>query len=152
VTADLVAFLNARLDEDEEMARRWSTDEHRWQHVGRRCLTYDNGYREEVAAIDVSNQPALWWERIYIKRDIDGLAAHIARHDPARVLADVQAKRAILAMHEPGLEPVGDDEEWVCQTCNWPTGGPDGGCKTVLLLANAYADHPDFDPKWKLDN
>lgn len=81
----------------------------------------------------------------------DAEAAFLDRWDPARVLADIAAKRAILALHEPGLELVGDDEEWTCVTCGWPTASPNGGCKTVLLLAQPYADRPDFDPSWRTD-
>ena len=57
-------------------------------------------------------------------------------HDPARVLAECEAKRRIVEIHqdwpvliqtEPTLEPA-DPED----------------------LAQPYADHPDFDPAWRL--
>ncbi len=51
------------------------------------------------------------------------VAEHIARHDPARVLADVAAKRRI-------VESMGDD--WVVRT-----------------LATAYSSHPDYDKAWR---
>ncbi|MFF2077175.1 DUF6221 family protein [Kitasatospora sp. NPDC058162] len=63
-------------------------------------------------------------------------ATHIARHDPARVLREVAAKRRILARHAPG--PAG-----ACRhdRNRWP-------CADVRDLLPPYADHPDFHPRW----
>lgn len=78
--------------------------------------------------------------------------AHIVRHDPARVLADCMAKRAIVELHEPGLELVGIDdsgeEEWRCPECGLPLFDGRTGCRTLRLLASPFVDHPDFDPAW----
>lgn len=53
-------------------------------------------------------------------------AAHIALHDPARVLAECAAKRAIIA----AAMDIGDD----------------GRYSAVLRqLATVYADHPDYE-------
>jgi hypothetical protein len=64
-------------------------------------------------------------------------ATHIARHDPARVLAWCAAMRAI-------VERLG-----------WPYDWPISGAMNELeedvlrLLAQIWADHPDFDPSWR---
>ncbi|SDY89990.1 hypothetical protein SAMN05444365_10460 [Micromonospora pattaloongensis] len=54
---------------------------------------------------------------------------HVARHDPARVLRDVRAKRALLELIEatpsPYAEPI------------------------MRQLALPYADHPDFRREWQ---
>jgi hypothetical protein len=94
---------------------------------------------------------------------------------PARVLAECAAKRAIIEAHRPAVEIV----EWfddatgtgtapVCPSCrpkdptdwNPPMGmagvRPDGfvpsytlaPCPTLRSLAAVYADHPGYDPAW----
>jgi len=124
---DLVAFLRARLDEDEATARAAS--------------------------------PGLGWARGFIQgadEDIDIAAdeAHIVRHHPARVLREVEAKRAILELHKgepsihavpPGSGPLycmsdGVDDGWY--NVEWP-------CATVRAVAAVYRDHPDYDEVWK---
>jgi hypothetical protein len=63
---------------------------------------------------------------------------------PARVLADVQAKRAILAEHERRSKLIADgyyDDYAELVDLNW----------LISLLAQPYADHPGFDPAWRID-
>src|SRR6266550_3786728 len=74
---DLVAFVTARLDEDEAAARESYYEGQRW-------LTEEEGvYR---------------WpdDELVHTADRKADARHIARHDPARALREVEAKRAIL--------------------------------------------------------
>jgi hypothetical protein len=70
---------------------------------------------------------------------------------PARVLADVEAKRRIIELHRVLREPISDDDVLVCCTCEdrqdhhaayWP-------CQTLRLLAVSYADHPDYRDEWR---
>lgn len=84
-------------------------------------------------------------------------AAHIARWDPTRVLAEVAAKRAILAQHAQtecvNCADAGRGTGTSCRTCHHDgePGGPtyyDGTCGTVRAMAQPYATHPDFDPVW----
>lgn len=75
---------------------------------------------------------------------------HIARHDPARVLRDVEAKRAILRAHWRDNDGAGP----VCYTCGDAdpnTGKREGEwpCETLRLLALPFADHKDFDESWR---
>lgn len=76
------------------------------------------------------------------------VAAHIARHDPARVLADIAVKRRIVKLHSV-LDGTGGD---------WDTDPParcaecrdEHPCTTLCLLALPYADHPDYDDEnWR---
>jgi hypothetical protein len=58
---------------------------------------------------------------------------HIARHDPARVLAEVDAKRRIIVECESLID---DPAVRAMETA-------------LCLLALPYADHPDYDQTWK---
>jgi hypothetical protein len=76
------------------------------------------------------------------------VASHIVRNHPARVLAEVEAKRRILARHV--LSPPSENPElpWDnvadCQFDGepWP-------CPDILDLALPYADHPDYRNGWR---
>jgi hypothetical protein len=84
-------------------------------------------------------------------------AGHIALNDPAYVLADVGAKRAIVDLHrEANYDVQGErtcvrcvsPDEWTVTPLSpeerWP-------CLTLRLLALPYADHPDYDPAWQAE-
>lgn len=134
----IVEFLTARLDEEEASAQAvvdigglgdWE-DLPVAELDGRRALT---GGSFIFAVMDpVPEGPAC--------------ADHIARHDPARVLRETTAKRAILALHEPN----GD----YCSTCLESESDLYGAeyeeapCLNVRHLAAVYSDHPDYDPEW----
>jgi hypothetical protein len=141
---ELVAFLRARLDEDAEIANRWLYeygDQRSWRVVGGRRLTYGNGCSENVVAIDVDSK-VLYHERIYVKSDLDDCTEHIARHDPARVLADVDAKRQIIADCASILSDPPD---------TWGQGVPVLvlALDTLKNLALPFADHSDYRKEWK---
>lgn len=81
------------------------------------------------------------------------VADHIVTWDPARVLAEIAAKRRILGRHRdydfpPDPDDGPGDYAWTprCDTCfeTWP-------CPTLLDLAAPYAGHPDYDPAWKAE-
>lgn len=162
----IVEFLTARLDEDQAAAEAWDEAERTWRPVGRRNLRYDNGSGEPVQSIDTGGGQGLLNEQIWVKHDYDGeRTAHIARHDPTRVLREVAAKRRILALHEPQLDRVQWRRDETCYQCSRCTGGGREydqvhgvmltelsvwPCLTVMLLAAPYADHPDYKAKWRL--
>jgi hypothetical protein len=123
-TDDLVAFITARLDEDEAAAKA------------------------AAKTSDASDWPVLpGTASPYLE-----FRTHVARHAPARVLRDVNAKRAILADHKHikvefgrvgfGCIRCEDDSEY-------PMYG-DGWCKTVRQFGAVWSDHPDFRPEWVL--
>ena len=70
-------------------------------------------------------------------------AAFIARHDPARVLREVEAKRAILARYAEPLEGRGLGEQLQLSQ------EKQGLYFAVLALAAVWSDHPDYWPGWK---
>ncbi|WP_282698023.1 DUF6221 family protein [Streptomyces sp. CC208A] len=126
---DLVQFLRARLDEDAAVARAakpgpWAVEED----------------RENLTRWVVNEEHTLDVGLGYVGNRTQGDAAHIARHDPTRVLAEVEAKRQIIEQHERyaaerrrmmgGWDPQSDDSP------------------ILAALATVYADHPDYRPEW----
>lgn len=115
---NLVAWLRLQLDGDERLAvlaggGQWRVDceKRDEEHLasadpvctGRRCRIEGTG----TPGITIYDEGG---------RDEDQ-ADHIARHDPARVLAEVAAKRAILSLHDPGNTT--SDRGW-CVGCLEP--------------------------------
>lgn len=136
----IVEFLWARLDEDEQVARRATAG--RWAWI-------DPGGRHKIALVAVI---ATDWQMVVPSGSGDVYpsrwdADHIARHDPARVLREVEAKRRIVELHSE-TELQNDEGENVgagCADCahfDWP-------CETLRLLALSYADHPGYDESWR---
>lgn len=119
VSADLVAFLRGRLDDDEAAARGcespppWSAATHG---------------SDSWIVTDADGDPLIYDEGTPSLAE----AAHIARHDPARVLREVEAKRAIVEHAEFWSENDQDAMAWV-----------------LRALAAVYSDHPDYQPGWK---
>lgn len=62
---------------------------------------------------------------------------------PEHVLADVAAKRAI-------VEEYVEADAYYRVRADAPAGELTGLRTAVLLLAQPYADHPDFDPAWRM--
>ena len=111
--SDIVAFLTARLDEDEADARAAiadRSDTERWEAKGfperDRVEWIVRDVEEKYASHGYPGHTAVASAVPGGPRDGGGVAAHIARHDPARVLREVKAKRAIVADHPvwPPLE------------------------------------------------
>ena len=130
---DLVEFLTARLNEDEQAAR--AADD-------------DLGYL--IGAVEYS----------YPKEEVD--ERHALRHAPPRVLAEVDAKRRILDEHALTVEK-GDADPYdsstgerrlaeysvTCAVCGWASDDRTSACRTLRLLALPYADHPNYDEAWR---
>lgn len=117
---DLVQFLRARLDEDVEVAANASPGP--W-HV--------NAESDEVLAADditVAEGFAL------SGRQLRATTAHVARHDPARVLAEVEAKRRMIARIRYHAELMGWDEVHG---------------DLLRLLASPYTDRPGYREEWR---
>jgi hypothetical protein len=77
--------------------------------------------------------------------------AHMAEHDPRRVLREVEAKRRTLDRHTPhsmGGCRVCEAPHWGVQVCNhcygkaWP-------CPDILDFATVYADRPGYREAWR---
>ncbi|MER8233489.1 DUF6221 family protein [Streptomyces sp. NPDC094049] len=135
---DLIAFLRARLNDDEQTARAvedgsapWNGQ---WTANGPDALRTRNGHVLVYGhwSSDGRNLP------MPLK---PGLVDHIARHDPARVLAEVEAKRLLLTEYAEVRGNEAADYEWA-------GGWARGLGQAVAFLALPYADHPDYRPEW----
>jgi len=134
---NILAFVRARLDEDQAVAR--AADPGPWEVITRPS---EDGFRirrvDDPSAEDVVGpgyEDGGVWQ--------DDNATHIARHDPARVLRDVAAKQRILAVHRPYVvEP-----DQACLGCAgdnvWER------CPVLRALAAVYDDHPDYREEWR---
>lgn len=146
MSTDLVKFLRERLADDERIARaatagpwRHSPDKH-WRKPG-------TGWFEEAVFAGPPGADATCVAGTGETDDPQSMAdaAHIARHDPARVLAEVAAKRQIAEQHRP--VGYGDVCLSYCHTRapgqpqTWP-------CLTLRLLALPYAGHREYRPEW----
>ena len=167
-------FVEARLEEDEAMAlaaKHATSGRWRWDHgTGEMCNDPTCPYGELVA-IDGPYDVILMDVHGYDTRGDEPWngSEHIARHDPARVLREVEAKRRTLARHPPeeiwiGQEGYPPDHLWYrrmirmdCSTCRSGTcwddydascSAPDWPCAEVRDVAAPYSDHPDYDPAW----
>jgi len=125
---ELVTWLRTQLDEVEVMARAAAafTAGDRWIADGDEVF----GATDEGAGVAT----AATWSH----------AAHIACHDPARVLAEVEAKRRIVDEHA-GYDPKTwrtGDAAYDCTYSTWP-------CFTMRWLALPYADRPGYREEWR---
>ncbi|MEU0393794.1 DUF6221 family protein [Streptomyces sp. NPDC006208] len=126
---ELVDFLRARLDDDEQAARRAGDSFRQIGETG--VIVATEGDRAEECA------SANW----------GGIAEHIVRHDPARVLAEVDAKREILRLH--------DDSTTALMVASGTVLA--GGVKirrrayedVLKLLALPYAGHEAYREDWR---
>jgi hypothetical protein len=135
---EFLRFLNARLDEDEQTAKAatagpWSVDSESYAeaiHSADRTAVVAGGRWGDEASVFETTEDAI----------------HIARHDPARVLREVERDRRILELHAPGETEYVDGD--VCMTCEVKGEGPHHPCQTLRLLALPYADHPHYREEW----
>lgn len=148
---DLVAWLRAQLDEDERVALAWPEDRRSWKSVGDRHLRYASGSGEAAIAVDVSGRQFEWWEQIWVRRATPDQGEHIVRHDPARVLADVAAKRAIVDEHEAQYPDTSYAYCRVCHVYDLVHDAMPAPCRTLRLLATAYAGQPGWRAEWRPD-
>lgn len=117
----LTEFLLARIAEDEALALRITPG--RQAKNGR----WNRGSIQDQAV-----------------RTIDPLHAdHMGRHDPARVLAECDAKRYIVDIHS-GWHTCPDEDAVEDDDATEPA-----PCLTLRILAAVYAGHPDYRQDWR---
>ena len=147
----LAAFQRARLDEDEAGARL----------AARKGGTWTQGDPGQGSCAITSLGGTVVYDE---GRPDEHQAAHIARHDPARVLREVAAMRERLALYLDAKEtlavalrkaPPEDDpaaaHSYVREriNVNQASGRFAALEMSVRLDAMVYSDHPDYDPSWK---
>lgn len=138
---DLVKFIRAQLDEDEQEANDFGGNS--WRVVD--DLVVQRGVVPATTAIVAEGLRA-------------SVSEWLARHDPARVLREVAAKRAVVDLHTPVVLHGGPggkyyDQTVVCRSCEPPNGvhlqEEIYPCLTLRLLAAVYADSPGYREEWR---
>lgn len=148
---DLIAFLNARIDEDEANARA-------------RCGIFPSPGVEDSGAVWLHIQYGGNAVVVHYAHPAEGygdMAALKAWADTEqgftqdRACREVAAKRAIVKRHQPGEDPASfgplegqlyckaessDEDLWYANP--WP-------CSDVLVLAAIWNDHADYRDEWK---
>ena len=155
---DLVTWLRAQLDADERTALA--------------ALRYDLpaawvAEHGGVRTVEPYHRPGHVWDgqTVIVARVLGTVgefhaemrnAEHIAVHDPARVLRQVAAMRAIVALHRHDTVTwaMSGEETIGCVICYWgqcDRAGPDdaGWCETLRHLATVYADRDGYQPEWE---
>jgi hypothetical protein len=133
---ELVQFLRDRLDEDFEAVRVvLGVNVMAAIRGGKPVPRWVPSPKGDAGVWDTDGVPRVKfvWAR---ERD------HIIRYDPARVLAEAEAKRRIVDLAAGMLTAAKGDSEVDHY------GGLDLAEETLLLLARPFRDHPDFDPAW----
>jgi hypothetical protein len=137
---DVVTFLCARLGERELMLRTVSPVQMAWA-----TFLHADGSMRYTSVVSANS-------------DVWVCDGHAVEPDSVQVvfdrdqeMADVAAKRQILAMHKRTATRAGDRliEHCSCQD-DWSTiFGRYWPCDTLSLLALPYAGHPDYREEWK---
>lgn len=125
--SDLVEFLRARFAEDERVALAVSTG----PNVPEKWTA--SQYREGVRPWRIDGQCSLVVEAV-----CGPDATHMVRHDPARILAEVKAKREVVRL----AARAHDYQE------TFMSGFAAAMEEALRLFALPYADHPDYEPDW----
>jgi hypothetical protein len=141
---DLVEFVQARLAEDEAAARAA-----RDANTG--AYTITEGDAMWKADGMVSTQPH---GLPVVGEEVDpDIRAHIALHDPLRVLDETEAKRQMIPL---ACEPPSEiDSLYGCQHSAAEIAAskcrthPPASIKLLRLLAAPYGDHPDYRKEWR---
>lgn len=178
MSADLVAFVEARLQEDELWAKAasaardpedgtveggihwtWAAGD-QWDPVEPDPLEpymggYEGQWSQPVVLRSVEEWQLSWGgpgNTLPLKiaeseelRTADG--AHIARHDPARVLRDVEAARKVIELFEYAEAAWFADRD----KPNPPTvhlGGWTIAKAALMALAGSWSEHPDYSTDW----
>jgi hypothetical protein len=148
VSDDLAQFLRARYAEEAQAAQKASAL--CGCHPPKPSWTFGDDKTDGRILVEDEPHPNIKrrigrrWSGTY-----EGLfmAQHIVRHDPAHVLADIEAKRAVVDFSEPPLvETTGPQDT---ERTFIPGEGPPWALGVLQRLALPYAAHPDYRAEWR---
>lgn len=162
--ADIAAFLTARLNEDDAFARAcppgpWRLDEDLGSDYG---TSAEHDVRVDAADPEIGRAATIFFGPGAKAYGEDEVAPYrfVVRFDPARVLAEVAAKRRILARHRPlavanpGAVYADGSNADACHGCGdaewdrYPI--PVGDCPELRDMAAVYADGPGYHESWRV--
>jgi len=121
----ITEFLLARIAEDEAVA----------QETMRRAVA--DPYTDAAEVTLYSNEAA-------------SSGSPIVAATPARILAECEAKRRIVELYM-AAEVRTDMDTFLPEGADWILGRRWGAGYAARALAQPYADHPDFDPAWRIE-
>ena len=124
-----IAFLDARMDEDEAAAKVAAG-------VAGPDWTWETGLSAGEATDYVTGTDGTLL--LDTLGGIESEAPHVARHDPARVLREVEAGRALIAEYRRALEKAPGNRP-LLNTLR----------RLISSRAAVWSDHPDYDPAWR---
>jgi hypothetical protein len=136
---ELVRWLEVQLNWDAAVARcACHLDEGQWRQ--------DDPQRYQGRIVDDRGEMVVKDEGMLSEQR----ARHIAEHDPARVLREIDAKRQLVELHHPELIEVtnADRDErsgYWCFECD----SEPFPCRTLRLLALPYAGRPGYREAWR---
>jgi hypothetical protein len=142
----IVEFLEARIAEDEALAQAAAESTTPAMDTSREPVgpTWEDGDGMVLGKLDKDGYPIPLWdnEGSWTLSMDPAVSAHVARHDPARVLAECAAKRAIIKEWEDPASLQDYDRE----------GAFYASAITHVLecLAAVYKDHPDYQEEWSV--
>lgn len=139
--AEIAAFIEERLAEDEAVARRNTGAGPGWQH--------GLGDRE-------GDQPAWPDYQTYDSAELTAAYEYLHRFRPLRVLRDVESARSLVAEIQAIRHYVNDDDGYPASCLDAGRCGKPCICgrdamvgRALGILAGRWEDHPDFRPEWK---
>lgn len=124
----ITEFLKARIAEDEVVARAATAGPWKWE---------EDQPMDESFLYGLDDIPVVVAYGVHTPGFVecsDEDRTHIAAHDPARVLSECAAKRAMLANVPTASSPfdqLGGTSEYV-----------------LRCMAAVYSDHPDYQQEW----
>ncbi|MGW5003218.1 DUF6221 family protein [Streptomyces hydrogenans] len=134
---DLIAFLRARLDHEEAVVRAAA----RQRGGGRWAALPDP---EDVVTVTGEPEPGSDVLPVVVHPDDDATSVHIALYHPDRMLAEINAKRQMVAEFEK--------EQWVMEQghrTGWTEGGQSVRLSMIRSWAAIYDGHLDYSEKWR---
>ncbi|MFE2563040.1 DUF6221 family protein [Streptomyces mirabilis] len=150
---DLMQWLDEQFDEDERIVRealRYTDPDWRLNDDGDvvLCPVMDSSDEGERRMLPVTSDV---WRRSMI--DGPGLVPHVAEHDPARVLREIDAKRQ-LVRELLEYEAQFDSDRGCGHDADYFASGLHSGHmpKDILglrLLASGYSHRPGFREEWR---
>jgi hypothetical protein len=144
-TMTLTEFLLARIAEDEETAERTGGSRKRWEKESYPGHRESVGYRMRFPGPshirDWSHEPGPG-------SGYFAVTEHCERFDPARVLAECEAKRRIVEEHaRVWVNPLHAPDPAMQRYMH--KGRTNGLYFALQALALPYADHPDYREEWR---